>query len=126
MKLCVSKSFLTGDIAVPGSKSHTIRGISAALLGTGKSILRAPLDSEDTRSALEAAKLFGARVSEFSDRWEITGTGGKFSIPGSTVNMNNSGTGLRMMTASCFAAARMMSGTRRSFAQSPPPMTFPA
>ena len=99
MKLRVRKSTLTGTIAVPGSKSHTIRGVVAALQGCGKSVLRAPLDSEDTRSALDAARLFGAEVNEFPDRWEISGRGGKLDPPGGIVNMNNSGTGLRMLTA---------------------------
>lgn len=99
MKLVVRKSKLAGTIAVPGSKSHTIRAVVAALQADGKCVLRSPLDSEDTRSALEAAKLFGAGVKEFSDRWEICGNGGKLKNPGQVVNMNNSGTGLRMLTA---------------------------
>lgn len=99
MILRVRKSVLSGTIAVPGSKSHTIRGIVAALQGRGISVLRSPLDSEDTRSALEAAKLFGAPVAEFPDRWEIGGMGGKLRDPGQVINMNNSGTGLRMLTA---------------------------
>lgn len=99
MILRVRKSMLSGTIAVPGSKSHTIRGIVAALQSSGKCILRAPLDSEDTRSALEAAKSFGAAVAEFPDRWEIGGLKGKLSAPAGVVNMNNSGTGLRMLTS---------------------------
>ncbi|MBE6362309.1 MAG: 3-phosphoshikimate 1-carboxyvinyltransferase [Lentisphaerae bacterium] len=99
MILRVRKSSLSGTIAVPGSKSHTIRGVVAALQSSGKCILRAPLDSEDTRSALEAAKLFGADVAEFPDRWEIGGMNGKLSAPARVVNMNNSGTGLRMLTS---------------------------
>lgn len=99
MKLVVRRSKLSGSIAVPGSKSHTIRGVVAALQSEGKAILRAPLESEDTRSALEAAKAFGAVVSEFDDRWEISGCGGRLRDPGKVINMNNSGTGLRMLTA---------------------------
>ncbi len=99
MILRVRKSSLSGTIAVPGSKSHTIRGVVAALQGKGVSILRAPLDSEDTRSVLDAAKLFGAPVTEYPDRWEIGGMEGRLQQPGQTVFMNNSGTGLRMLTA---------------------------
>ena len=99
MILRVRKSTLSGTIAVPGSKSHTIRGVVAALQSCGKCILRAPLDSEDTRSALDAARLFGAQVAEFPDRWEIGGMNGKLQKPAGVVNMNNSGTGLRMLTA---------------------------
>ena len=99
MILRVRKSRLAGTIAVPGSKSHTIRGIVAALQGKGVSTLRAPLDSEDTRSVLDAARLFGAPVTEYPDRWEVGGMEGKLQPPGQTVFMNNSGTGLRMLTA---------------------------
>ena len=82
MKLTVSSSTLSGSIAVSGSKSHTIRGIIAALCADGKSILHAPLASEDTLATLDAARLLGAEVVCYPDRWEITGTQGKFRNPG--------------------------------------------
>ena len=62
MKLLVKPSRVRGKIAVTGSKSHTIRGIAAALAAEGKSTLIAPLESADTRSTLEAAKLLGGRL----------------------------------------------------------------
>ena len=101
MKLTVKKSELTGSIAVSGSKSHTIRGIVAALVSDGKCILHAPLESEDTLATLDAAELLGAKVTRFSDRWEITGTGKKFKDPGKTIDMKNSGTGLRLLSGMC-------------------------
>ena len=82
MKLLVRPSLLRGEIAVTGSKSHTIRGIAAALAANGTSVLVAPLESADTRSTLEAARLLGAKVREHDDVWEITGTGGVFTDPG--------------------------------------------
>ena len=94
MKLHITPSRLRGEIAVPGSKSHTIRGITAALASTGTCRLHAPLDSADTRSTLEAARLLGARVLKEKDHWEIVGTGGCFTAPGRTIDMGNSGTGL--------------------------------
>ena len=98
MKIKVCKSILNGEVAVPGSKSHTIRAIAAALMAEGTSIVRAPLESADTRSTLEAAKLLGAKVCEHLDRWEITGAGGKIIDPGQVINMGNSGTGLRILS----------------------------
>ncbi len=38
-------------------------------------------------------------MKEFPGRWEITGTGGRFSDPGSPLDLGNSGTGLRMLTS---------------------------
>ena len=98
MKIKVCKSILNGELAVPGSKSHTIRASAAALMAEGTSIVRAPLESADTRSTLEAAKLLGAKVCEHLDCWEITGVGGKISDPQQIINMGNSGTGLRILS----------------------------
>ena len=64
---------LQGRIAIPASKSHTIRAVLIAALAEGTSILHRPLISEDTRAALNACRALGARISEFDDRIEITG-----------------------------------------------------
>lgn len=101
MKLLVRPSRIHGEIAVTGSKSHTIRGIAAALAAEGTSTLVAPLESADTRSTLEAAKLLGAKVTEGDGFWEITGRGGRFADPGRTLDLGNSGTGMRMLTGLC-------------------------
>ncbi|MDR0931639.1 MAG: 3-phosphoshikimate 1-carboxyvinyltransferase [Victivallales bacterium] len=101
MKLRVRPSRIRGEIAVSGSKSHTIRGIIAALASSGTSRLIAPLKSDDTCSALNAAKALGAKITEADEFWEITGTGGVFTNPGHTLDLGNSGTGLRMLTSFC-------------------------
>ncbi|MDD4816977.1 MAG: 3-phosphoshikimate 1-carboxyvinyltransferase [Victivallaceae bacterium] len=101
MILEVKKSKLDGRVAVPGSKSHTIRAAAAALLASGKSILHSPLISADTVSTLNAAEALGAAVLRVDDRWEITGTAGRLTDPGRVVDMGNSGTGLRMLSALC-------------------------
>ena len=105
MILQVNPSLLAGNVAVPGSKSHTIRAIAGALLADGTSIVRAPLHSDDTFSTLRAAGKLGARIAEFEDRWEITGSGGNLSTPADVLDMGNSGTGLRMLTAAAALAA---------------------
>ena len=69
MDLKVVPSRIRGSIAVIGSKSHTIRGITAALLAEGTSTLVAPLESADTRSTLTAACRLGATVKELPGRW---------------------------------------------------------
>jgi len=99
MILQITPSKVAGTAAVPGSKSHTIRAIAGALLANGTSIVRAPLLSDDTASTLQAAIELGAAVKKFSDRWEITGCGGKLLVPDKVLDMGNSGTGLRMLTA---------------------------
>ena len=98
MDLKVRRSTLKGAISVSGSKSHTIRAIICALSAAGTSVIHSPLESADTRAVLEAAKLFGAGVRELPEAWEIDGVSGSFQNPGKTVNMMNSGTGLRLLT----------------------------
>lgn len=90
---------LSGRIAVPGSKSHTIRAVIAALLSKGTSEILSPLYSADTRSALNAASALGAVVEESRELWKITGTGKNFRIPPQAVDLGNSGTTMRIITA---------------------------
>lgn len=92
-------SQLTGRIAVPGSKSHTIRAVVAALLADGVSEIHAPLYSADTRSALSAVKALGAKVEETASLWKITGCGKNFTPGNGTVDLGNSGTTMRIITA---------------------------
>lgn len=99
MILQVNPSSVKGAITVPGSKSHTIRAITAALLAEGVSIVRDPLLSDDTASTLAAAEKLGAQVEKSSGIWKITGTGGNLQQPDRPLDMGNSGTGLRMLTA---------------------------
>lgn len=98
MRIKVRRSQLNGDIAVPGSKSHTIRGIAIATAAHGVSTLHSPLISEDTLSALKAAEALGASIERNSDNWVIRGTGGKFSSPKEPIDMGNSGTSLRIFS----------------------------
>ena len=62
MNLIVRPSEVTGRVAVPGSKSHTIRAVAAALAAGGESIVHAPLISADTISTLNAAERLGAKL----------------------------------------------------------------
>lgn len=110
MFLTIQPSSINGSIGVPGSKSHTIRGVICGILAEGKSILKFPLESDDTKAATGAAKALGAGVEKFADHWEITGCGGIFRDPGKTIDMLNSGTSLRLF----FSA-----GARQNF-----PITF--
>lgn len=99
LKIYSKSSKLSGTIEIPGSKSHTIRAVAIATMAEGESTLRAALDSADTRSALEAAKILGAKVDERGDDIKIVGIG-KNNLPeGITIDVGNSGTTLRIFTA---------------------------
>ena len=90
---------LSGVIAVPGSKSHTIRAVIAAMLAQGTSHIHAPLYSADTRSALNAVAKLGAKVNETPDLWIIEGCGRNFVYPQSAIDLGNSGTTMRIIAA---------------------------
>ena len=95
MKLTVHPSTLSGEVQIPGSKSHTIRAVLVASLAAGRSRIIKPLDSADTRSALEMSRAFGAHV-ETGEDWFISGTAGAPSVPEDVINVGNSGTTLRL------------------------------
>lgn len=100
---------LSGTVAVPASKSHTIRGIVIATLAEGRSRLFEPLDSQDARSCIAAARLLGANIEEVYDASEhaedsgrlrelvVDGTGGIIQPPDDVIHVGNSGTTLYIL-----------------------------
>jgi 3-phosphoshikimate 1-carboxyvinyltransferase len=100
VKLISTGSLLGGDIYIPASKSHTIRAVAIAAVAGGVSTLINPLMSEDAKSAIIGAKEMGAAV-QLGRNWVIRGIGG---APGENcryINVGNSGTSLRILTALC-------------------------
>lgn len=94
MNYIVSPSSLTGEVAIPGSKSHTIRALVFALLADGESVIEAPLDSSDTRSCAKMIADFGARIAANGPVWTITGKGADLPVPDDVIDVGNSGTTL--------------------------------
>jgi 3-phosphoshikimate 1-carboxyvinyltransferase len=99
MKLTVRQSRLRGRVAIPGSKSHTIRAVALASLAAGKSEIIAPLDSADTRSAVECYRSLGASI-ECGKTWRVTGTSGRPRAVKPVIDVGNSGTTLRFAIGS--------------------------
>jgi len=105
MKLTVEKSRLKGTVAIPGSKSHTIRAVAIASLAEGQSFVRAPLDSSDTQAAVSCYRALGAEIdTSEADCWKIKGTGGGITVPQETIDVGNSGTTLRIAMGSAALA----------------------
>ncbi|MEW5801019.1 MAG: 3-phosphoshikimate 1-carboxyvinyltransferase [bacterium] len=92
---------LAGDISIPGSKSHTIRGVVMASLANGTSRLKNPLDSADTLAAFNAAQSFGARIdTSHPGEWIIEGFGSHpQKLPGGPIDMLNSGTSTNLFAS---------------------------
>ncbi len=112
MVITSEKSLLKGTAVVPASKSHTVRAVILGGLASGKSVIEAPLDSFDTRSAVEAVKALGACVEIEKDLWMVTGVEGKPCVPEDVINVGNSGTTLYMVmgTASLAAGWTVLTG----------------
>lgn len=94
MIFVVQPSKINGSVAVPGSKSHTIRALVLALLAEGESVIREPLYSSDTLSCYTMIKKFGAIVTGEGTEWHVTGRGGELAVPDDIIDTGNSGTSL--------------------------------
>lgn len=108
VKIKSSASTLSGDIHIPASKSHTIRAVAFAAIAEGTSVIRNPLMSEDASSAILGAREMGAKVSTGKE-WIIEGTGGHVSENCRNIDVGNSGTSLRILTALCALAGHPVS-----------------
>ncbi|MFP5418496.1 MAG: 3-phosphoshikimate 1-carboxyvinyltransferase [Gammaproteobacteria bacterium] len=92
-----------GTVRLPGSKSISNRVLLLAALAKGPTIVRALLDSDDTRVMLDALRALGVRVARASDSddYEITGVGGAFPVRHGELFLGNAGTAFRSLTAAC-------------------------
>jgi len=101
MKFICKKSRLSGEVTIPGSKSHTIRAVAIASLAQGSSRILAPLESADALAAVEAYRRLGAEIDMQPDIWRVEGTGGMLLAPDDVIDVKNSGTTMRTVLGSC-------------------------
>jgi len=93
-----------GTVRLPGSKSITNRALLMSALARGASLLKNPLDCDDSRHLSKALGQLGVPV-----RWEpdgslhVTGAGGPFPIRDAEVFCGNAGTALRFLTGALAA-----------------------
>jgi 3-phosphoshikimate 1-carboxyvinyltransferase len=105
MKLIANKSQLKGSVAIPGSKSHTIRAVAIASLAGGQSLIHEPLESSDTLSAAACYRALGAAIDTTNPKlWKVTGTNGRIMPPKEIIDVGNSGTTLRIAMGSAALA----------------------
>jgi len=107
MKWKISPSRLRGDIAIPPSKSHTIRAILVAALAEGISRIGKPLLSGDGRSAMIAARSLGATVQEEDGNLTVQGIGMHYEGGDELFDMGNSGTGTNLFMAAAALGTRL-------------------
>lgn len=92
---------VNGSIRPPGSKSITNRALICAALADSVSTLSGVLDSDDTRVMLDSLERLGFVVSHDSANCRVTIQGQGGSIPNSSAKLEigNSGTSVRFLTA---------------------------
>lgn len=90
-------------VLVPGSKSLTNRALVVAALAQGPSRLTGALDSEDTQVMIAALRSLGISVEHNPALREIVveGCGGQIPAQSAWLQLSNSGTSLRFLTALC-------------------------
>jgi len=88
-----------GTLAIPSSKSHTLRALTFALMAKGVSHIRGYLHSPDTRAMIQALRHLGAVVDVFPDHLAVDGTGGKLQPAEDVIDCGNSGQVLRFIGA---------------------------
>ncbi len=98
MRAKIRKSALTGEVWIPGSKSHMIRALYFGSLGKGKSIIRNPVRSKDSLSAAGIIRALGVDLDmSRDDYWTLEG--GELQLPEDVIDVGNSGTSMYMGSA---------------------------
>ncbi len=90
---------LQGTVTAPPSKSYTHRAIIIASLADGKSIINNALISADTMASVNACRAVGADIEVRGDTIIVDGVKGSPTLPEKTIDVENSGTTIRIMTA---------------------------
>ena len=95
----IRESTVGGRVDAPPSKSYTHRAILAAGYGDGETVVERPLVSADTRATMRAVEAYGGAVAETDDELAIQGFGGAPGTPADVIDCANSGTTIRLVTA---------------------------
>jgi len=94
----ITQSTVGGTVQAPPSKSYTHRAILAAGYAGGATV-RDPLVSADTKATMHAVEAYGGRVDRHDDRLDVTGFDGRPEVPDDVIDCANSGTTMRLVTA---------------------------
>ncbi|WP_137289922.1 3-phosphoshikimate 1-carboxyvinyltransferase [Natronorubrum halophilum] len=104
MNVTITPSSVEGSARAPPSKSYTHRAILAAGYAN-RTTVRDGLWSADTRATARAVELFGGDVERREDgTLEIDGFDGRSNVPADVIDCGNSGTTMRLVTATAALA----------------------
>ena len=97
-KIVVTRSLLNGNVTCPPSKSYTHRAIFISSLANGNSHIINPLISRDTIATIDACRELGVGI-KITDKGLIVSGKDTLKIPDNVINVENSGTTMRFVTA---------------------------
>ena len=97
-KIVVTRSLLNGNVTCPPSKSYTHRAIFISSLANGNSHIINPLISRDTIATIDACRELGVGIKR-TDKGLIVSGKDTLQIPDNVINVENSGTTMRFVTA---------------------------
>ncbi len=86
-------------VSVPPSKSYTHRALIAAALADGRSTIRNPSPSIDTKLLVDALRQFGVEITTAGGDLIVRGCGGRFARTDRRVYLGNAGTAVRFMAS---------------------------
>jgi len=99
MDITIGNSTVAGTAQAPPSKSYTHRAILAAGYADGATVT-APLVSADTEATMRAVTAYGGSVDRSDEQAiEVDGFDGRPETPDTVIDCANSGTTMRLVTA---------------------------
>ncbi len=97
LQVSIKPSVIYGRVQAPPSKSYSHRAIIAASMSDGECVVENVSKSDDVLATISACKKFGTSIVEEGDKLIIDGLSTP-KTPEDVVNVQNSGTTLRIMT----------------------------
>ncbi|MEM3068721.1 MAG: 3-phosphoshikimate 1-carboxyvinyltransferase [Nitrososphaerales archaeon] len=94
----VFPSDLHGKVKAPPSKSYTHRALVLSSLASGRSRINKPLLARDTIATIKACQALGSLIDKKEDYLQIEGNP-NLKTPDDVINVENSGTTMRLITA---------------------------
>ena len=101
MKINTIRNSINHSIALPGSKSITLRNLVLASLAEGRTEIDAPCDCDDTREMVDCLGKLGIAIEASDDYRRVTveGRGGRFAAGPVSLDLGLSGTSARFLIA---------------------------
>ncbi|MGI9130557.1 MAG: 3-phosphoshikimate 1-carboxyvinyltransferase [Candidatus Methylopumilus sp.] len=91
---------VSGQVTLPGSKSITNRILLLSAIADGETIIKHPLQSDDTHHMIEALKILQVNLTQNKNGdIHIKGSQGQFKNKSAEIFLGNAGTAFRPLTA---------------------------